>query len=224
MRFIDLGPVSPEYSVCADRALFGSHRNGSDDIMLVYTRDRPAISLGRSRSIGDVKDTDISIVRRISGGGSIYSDPGQMTYSVILKKERVSGSREDSFRVICGCLVRMFGYLGIEASHKPVNDIMVNGKKISGSAQCRSRNSIMQHGTILLKIDRDAVDRCLVSKKRSEWMTSAEDVLGYVPERSAIVEALKNGFLDIFGEMTDDVLTDDENETIVRLMEQEAWK
>jgi len=224
MRFIDLGTVSPEYSVCADRALFGSHRKGSEDIMAVYVRDRPAISLGRFRTIGDVNDTDISIVRRISGGGSIYSDPGQMTYSLIFTKERVSGSREDSFRTICGCLVRMFGYLGIEASYKPVNDIMVKGKKISGSAQCRSSDSIIQHGSIILKIDRNDVDRHLHSEKGSGCITSVEDALGYVPERPVILESLKAGFRDVFGEMKDDGLTDNENGTIRRLIEEEAWK
>jgi len=191
---------------------------------MVYTRDRPAISLGRFRSVGDVNDKNISIVRRISGGGSIYSDPGQMTYSVIFKKELVPGSREESFRIICACLVRAFGLLGIEASHKPVNDILVNGKKISGSAQYRCRGSVIQHGSIILRIDRDDVRRYLISAKGPDWITSAEDVLGYVPERTEVIKALKIGFRDIFGGMTDDALTDNENEMIRGLMEKEAWK
>ena len=118
----------------------------------------------------------------------------------------------------------MFGHLGIEASHKPVNDILVGGKKISGSAQCRNRDSIMQHGSIILSMDCDAVDRHLLSGKGSEWMVSVEDMIGYVPERSIIIEALRTGFRDVFGEMADDELTYDEKETIRKLMEQEVWK
>jgi lipoate-protein ligase A len=197
---------------------------GSEDTMTVYSRDRPAVSLGRFRGIDDVRDTGISIVRRISGGGTIYSDTGQLTYSVIFRKELVPGHREESFRTICGGLVRMFGQLGIDASHKPVNDIIVNGRKISGSAQYRSRGSVIQHGTIILHADRAGFGRHLSSGKGPGWIISAEDVLGYVPERPDVIEALKDGFRGIFGEMTDGELTDAENEDIRILMEQGAWR
>ena len=214
MRFIDLGTVSPEYSVCADKVLFDSHLNGSDDTMMVYTRDRHAISLGRFGSVNDIRDGNINIVRRISGGGSIYSDTGQMTYSAIFGKERVPGTREDSFKVICGGLVTMFRHLGIEASYKPINDILVNGKKISGSAQYRRGNSIIQHGTVILRIDREGMERHLVSKKGPECITSAEEILGYVPERTSVIDALKKGFRGTFGEITDGELSDSERKTI----------
>ena len=100
MRFIDLGVVTPEYSVCADRFLLGSHSSADDDALLIYSRDRPCISLGRFQKVDDsvntgyAEENGISVVRRVSGGSSIYSDTGQMTYSLIISKDRLPHSRE----------------------------------------------------------------------------------------------------------------------------------
>ena len=83
-----------------------------------------------------------------------------------------------------------------------------------GRALYRSSNSVIQHGTIILRIDRDGLGRHLRSKKDPECITSAEETLGYVPERTSVIEALKKGFGGIFGEITDGELSVIEKETI----------
>jgi len=223
MRFIDLGIVSPEYSVCADRAIFESHCSGYvENTLHTYTRDRPSISVGRFQDTSEtVKDHEgIQIVRRMSGGGTIFSDSGQITYSVTLHDSDLPSSREAAFEKICSALVTMFRKLGVETIHKPVNDILCNNRKISGSAQYRDGGSIMQHGSIILSVNNDDVDRHLTSKKRSyDGLISIKDVLGYVPEREDVIAALISSFEETFSVyITNDELTADEKGRIEELM------
>lgn len=216
MRFIDLGVVTPEYSVCADKVLLASYP-GEDTIML-YSRDRPCISVGRFQNIDDTVNTEyaknngISIVRRVSGGSNIYSDEKQMTYSLIMSKKRLPPARNDSFAVICSAVVNALRTLGIDGVHKPVNDILVNGKKISGGAQARSGDAVLQHGSIILDVDDGVVRSSLTdNKKRSyDGLTSVKEVLGYIPSREDISKAMISGFSEVFGPIARGSLTKNE--------------
>ena len=222
MRFIDLGIVSPEYSVCADRAVFESHRSGdTENTLHIYSRDRPSISMGRFQDISDVKNAEsITVVRRMSGGGTIFSDPGQITYALTVHDNDLPSSREDAFGKVCSALVSMFKKLGLDTNHKPVNDILCDGRKISGSAQYRDGGSVMQHGSIILTIDTDAVEKHLAPKKRSySGLVSVNEVLGYTPERNDIVNAMIDSFEETFSvEIVKGELTPGEKGRIKELM------
>ena len=222
MRLIDLGKVTPEYSVCADRVLLNMRSSDPDDVLLFYSRDRPCISVGRFQKTEDTVNTDyavknnIRVVRRVSGGSSIYSDEDQLTYSLIISKDRLPASRDGSFAVICNAVVLGLKRLGIDGIHKPVNDILVNNKKISGGAQARNRYAVLQHGSIILDVDDSIVRASLTdNKKRSyDGLTSIKECLGYIPPRDAIVDALASGFSDVFGPVEKDGLSGEEEERI----------
>jgi len=215
MRFIDLGTVTPEYSVRADRVLLSMY---SQDTLLMYSRDRPCISVGRFQRIEDtvnseyVKRNDISVVRRVSGGSNIYSDEKQLTYSVIVSRNRLPASRDGSFAVICGCVVNALKALGIDGEHKPVNDILVNGKKISGGAQARTADAVLQHGSIILDVDDSVVRSSLIDRKKRSYdgLTSVRECLGYLPSRDDFSKALMSGFSGTFGPISEGKLTDAE--------------
>ena len=218
MRFVDLGIVTPEYSVCADRVLLSSYLPGSEDTLLVYSRDRPCISAGRFQRIDEKVDTEfakkngISVVRRVSGGSCIYSDRDQITYSLIISKDKLPLPRNDSFAVICGAAVAALKELGINGVHKPVNDILVNGKKISGGAQARNKHAVLQHGSIILDVDDGIVMSVLKDGKKRSYggLTSVRECLGYVPSRDSISKAIVSGFSKTFGRIAEGELTDRE--------------
>ncbi|MCL2607442.1 MAG: lipoate--protein ligase family protein [Methanomassiliicoccaceae archaeon] len=227
MRFIDLGTVTPEYSVCADRVILGSHSQGNDTL-LIYSRDRPCISVGRFQKIGETvnleytEKNDIPVVRRVSGGSSIYSDGNQMTYSLIISKDRLPATREGSFAAVCGAVVAALRALGITAEHKPVNDILVSGRKISGGAQARSGSAILQHGSIILDIDENVVASSLVNNKKRSYdgLTSIKECLGYIPSRKVIADALISGFSETFerpdeGELSEKEISDIERSVLL---------
>jgi len=225
MRFIDLGVVTPEYSVCADRVLLRSY--SGEDTLMMYSRDRPCISVGRFQNIDAtvnleyVRNNGISVVRRASGGSNIYSDGNQITYSLIISKKRLPPSRNDSFAVICGCVVNALKRLGADGVHKPVNDVLVNGRKISGGAQARSGDAVLQHGSIILDVDDGVVRSSLTDNKKRSYagLTSMKEVLGYVPLREDIAEALISGFSETFGPVARGSLTEEEVNDIERSLD-----
>jgi len=216
VRFIDLGVVTPEYSVSADRVILKSHCG--NDTLLIYSRDRPCVSVGRFQKVDEtvnleyVKKNNISVVRRVSGGSNIYSDENQLTYSLVVSKDKLPPSRDGSFAMICGAAVAALKELGIAAEHKPVNDILVNGKKISGGAQARSNSAVLQHGSIILDIDDSVVTSSLIDTKKRSYggLTSVKECLGYVPSRSVIVDALISGFSEVFGPLGKEELSSKE--------------
>ncbi len=76
-----------------------------------------------------------------------------MTYSLAISESEVPKDIVESYRVICGGIIGGLKLLGIRADFKPINDILVNGKKISGNAQTRRDGVVLQHGTILVDLD-----------------------------------------------------------------------
>lgn len=126
-----------------------------------YTWKSPAVSIGYFQCIEDEVDIaecqarSVEYVRRRTGGGAVYHDPGgEITYSIIAPERYFPDGITESYKVICEGIIRGLAGIGIEASFRPINDVTVAGRKISGSAQTRRRGVLTQHGTVLYKLDR----------------------------------------------------------------------
>ncbi|MEM3791270.1 MAG: biotin/lipoate A/B protein ligase family protein [Candidatus Micrarchaeaceae archaeon] len=142
-----------------DEAIMNSVRNGGKSTIRFYKWKPSAVSIGRFQSMEEEVDIEacksngIDYVRRITGGGTVFhSSFGEITYSVISREEEFKDIM-GTYREICGWIVDALYSLGITASFSPINDITVNGKKISGNAQARKGNVMLQHGTILYDLD-----------------------------------------------------------------------
>ncbi len=119
-----------------------------------------AISIGRFQSMEeevDIKkceETGVDTVRRRTGGGAVYHDTGgEITYSVIAPEHLFPKDINATYRKICGWVIDALQELGLEGEFQPVNDILVNGKKVSGSAQTRRNGVVLQHGTVLWEVN-----------------------------------------------------------------------
>ena len=200
MFFKDFGTISPDEGLELEKRLFRERGNCA----AIYSRDRPTISLGRFNVLEDsidasfVEKNDITVVRRMSGGSAVYTDSDQIVFTVITDRSSFD-SKLDSYRVICSCLVRTLAHLGIEAEYKPKNDVLVNGMKISGCAQYRDRETLLHHGTLILRLDSGMMDRSLKRVKERTYprLTSVEEALGHVPERKRIAKAFSEGFSEL---------------------------
>jgi len=170
-------------------------------------REPGAVSIGRFQSAADELDIEacrrlgIEIVRRRTGGGAVFHD-SEITYSVAAPEWYFSPGIHGSYHEICSCIIRGLSYLGIKADFRPINDVIVNGKKISGSAQTRRNGVILQHGTILYGLDRQKMftvlrpSRLKLSDKPlssfTDGVTCVKEVTGASIEQ--LYEALLRGF------------------------------
>lgn len=178
-RLIDTGPCSGRENMAIDEALFRSFDPScSQPVLRLYGWQPPALSLGRFQQAGHDLDLDrctaddLTIVRRITGGGAIYH-ADELTYSLVCSPSQIppATSVKDSFRVLTSFLLAFYRGLGLQADYavdlaapgtrlgirtplcfagKESYDILVNGCKIGGNAQRRSREIIFQHGSIPL--------------------------------------------------------------------------
>jgi len=119
-------------------------------------QNRKAVIIGRYQNTlaeinpAFIQEHGIKVVRRLSGGGAVYHDGGNLNFTFVAPQER---AEELNLRMFCQPVVRALGRLGVEAEINGRNDITVDGKKFSGNAQYCRQGRVMHHGTILFDSD-----------------------------------------------------------------------
>lgn len=227
-RLVDSGWKSAAYTAAADEAILTTRaEDWTPSTLHLYCRDTPSVSLGYFQKVREcvdlivAREENISLVRRMSGGSAIYSDQGQLTYCLVADEHELPGTAEDVFDKVCGTLVDALSTFGIEAKHHWPNDVLVRGRKISGSAQARRHGCIAQHGTILVDTDIELMNRVLRSAKRSrDGMTTMALELGHAPPMEDVAKAVADSFRCTFGvTMMKEQLTERESSSIAHLLE-----
>ena len=135
------------------------------------------------------------MVRRVSGGSAVYTDSDQLIYGLACRDVLPEG-KEEAFSMVCGALIIALEQLGIPAEYKPINDILVRGEKISGSAQMRKWGIVLQHGTLILDLDRDMMFGALKADHRP--LPSLNEVSEKRHDVSTVKQALVHGFQTAF--------------------------
>ena len=204
-RIVDLGSMDPALTAAMDEAILTFRSSGTvGNTISFYSRDRSTVSLGYFEKASECIDVElcrelgIEVVRRLSGGSAIFTDPGQIIYTVTVSADLVSESPKESYPQICGGVVNALRGLGIAAEHRPLNDVVVNGRKISGSAQTRKAGVVLQHGTVIVDSDLDLMMRVIrqrPGKPRSrDDMTTISLELGRKVGMEEVRDALVSGF------------------------------
>lgn len=149
-------------NMAIDHALMESVKVTKQPVIRFYGWFPSAISIGYFQSLKEVVNIKncerlgIGVVRRRTGGGSVYhSNSGEITYSVIASENMFPKNIIESYKEICGWVIDGLNNLGIKSEFKPINDIIVGNKKISGNAQTRRDGILLQHGTVLYDVDVD---------------------------------------------------------------------
>jgi lipoate-protein ligase A len=159
IRLLKTGHNNGYWNMALDEVLMKSISKSTTDTptLRLYGWFPTAVSIGYFQSIDqevnieNCKKMGIDIVRRITGGGSVLHE-SELTYSFITRE--YPQNILESYKMICDpitiCLVDL-GFNKVRFS--PLNDVIVNGKKVSGNAQTRKEGILLQHGTLLLDVD-----------------------------------------------------------------------
>ena len=156
IRVLETGYNNAALNMAIDEALI--ENIGDAPILRIYGWRPAAVSIGYFQSIREEVDLEkcskigVDVVRRLTGGGAVLHET-ELTYSFITKQ--YPQNIMESYRWICETIVISIKRLGFDASFVPLNDIVVKGKKVSGSAQTRRNGVLLQHGTLLLDVDVD---------------------------------------------------------------------
>ncbi len=110
----------------------------------------------------------VPILKRASGGGAVFHDPGNINYSFYLdEKDLPAWKLEESLRLLSLPIARLLDALGIPWEWKPPNGVFICGRKVSGSAQVRTRGRVLHHGTLLVETNLAKLERLLKRGGRS---------------------------------------------------------
>ncbi|MCL2221716.1 MAG: lipoate--protein ligase [Oscillospiraceae bacterium] len=152
---------------------------------------------------------DIKIVRRSSGGGTIFTDSGTILLTLILPYDRQESSQFEAKKMLASWVIESLGKLGITAKQEGRNDITVFGKKVTGIAQYAVRNKICSHCSLLYDTDLEMLARVLKvddEKIRSKAIRSIRsrvaNVADYMKEQIPVAE-IKKLMLATLGETHD---------------------
>lgn len=134
-----------------------------DEMLFLFYVNEPAVIIGRNQNAFEEVDPDflavhnIQLVRRLSGGGTVYHDPGNLNFSFI------SPERDDlhNFAKFTAPIVAVLAQLGIKAELRNRSSLFVGDEKISGNAQYASRGRVLSHGTLLFNADLDKLNRAV---------------------------------------------------------------
>jgi lipoate-protein ligase A len=234
-RLVDSDICEPAYSVASDEAMALARSRGDvPDTLHFYRRDRSTVSLGYFQKVREAVDVDfcrknnIQLVRRVTGGSAIYTDRNHLIYGMAVGSEALPKDRQAAFMKVCSAITAALEKLGIIAIYKPVNDVLVGGRKISGSAQMRRWGIILQHGTIIMDNDPYMMTHALkinLGKVRGRglepqtYVTSMAEVLGKAPDPAKVKAALAEAFGHEFGvRFSKSGFTDSENACIEELI------
>lgn len=168
MYFIDnKGITDPRINLAIEEYALKTMDVDKDSFFLFYINE-PAIIIGKNQNTIEEINTDfvdingIHVVRRLSGGGAVYHDLGNLNFSFITKDD---GDSFRNFKKFTQPIVDALKEMGVDAELSGRNDILAEGRKISGNAQFTTKGRMFSHGTLMFDTEIDAVVSALKVRK-----------------------------------------------------------
>lgn len=162
LSYLDLMTTDPSYNLAMEQYVFDCLPR--DRMYFMLWQNDNAIIVGKyQNTIAEineeaVRERGIRVVRRLSGGGAVYHDMGNLNFTFITD---VGESNALDLKLFCEPVVRTLATLGVKAEVNGRNDITIDGKKFSGNSQYIRQGRVMHHGTIMFDSDLSVVSEAL---------------------------------------------------------------
>lgn len=164
MIYADAGSLSAMENFGCEM-YFATEARLTDTVFLLWSTV-PTVMLGKYQNALEEIDRNyveahgITVIRRMSGGGTIYTDPGGLQFSYIVP----DGAAEIDFTAFVTPVTRALCAMGLDAAADGRNDILVSGKKVSGNAQYKIKGTTVHHGSLLFDTDLAALTKATTPK------------------------------------------------------------
>ena len=210
-RVIDTGLRPGRAQIAFDQAMIDAHKAGEIPDSIRFLRFPPTALVGRHQAlsrevrVGYCNAHGIGIARRVTGGGAIYFDEGQLGWSLVFARGTLAiASLADLAREICEAAAAGLRRLGVDARYRPRNDIEVGGRKVSGTGGFFDGDTLFYQGTVLVDMDPARMFAALnvpeakLAKRAldsaAQRIVTLKELLGDAPEIGTIKAALLDGF------------------------------
>lgn len=216
-RLIDLGLAEPLVAQAFYEAVAEAlHRGLVGNTLILVQPSSPYVCIGYHQDLEREIDLDyclrrgLPVIRRSQGGGATYLDSNQVFYQVVARDSpAVPRNIEEMFRRLLMVTVEAYRRLGVEASFKPLNDVVVGERKISGNGAGLHESVSILVGNMILDLDYEAMASVLrvpdekfrdkVAKSMRDWVTSLKRELGHAPPTEEVKRAYTEAFQEVLG-------------------------
>jgi lipoate-protein ligase A len=232
MKYIRNQSTNPYYNMAMEEYVLKG-LNPEEEYFVLW-QNSPAIIVGKHQNTVEeinaryVRDNDIYVVRRLSGGGAVYHDAGNINFTFIINNVHKEFLDFKRFTLpVIGALKRM----GVKAELSGRNDLTIDGRKFSGNAQYMYRNRLLHHGTLLFDSELDVLQQALnvdPSKILSKGIKSVRSRVTNIREHlerdisiSGFIDLLARFVFEYHGQPFEEyVFTDQDRQHIDRLMKE----
>jgi lipoate-protein ligase A len=180
--------VNPYFNLAFETYLVRHHQAG--DASLYLWQNENTVVIGRNQNpwkecdLDYLKSTEGKLVRRLSGGGAVYHDLGNLNFTFI------SNDAADRIQKNIGIIIDALGQYGIRAQFSGKNDILAEGYKVSGNAFYTEVDTLCHHGTLLVDVDGSRLEKVLTVSKQKLASKGIDSVKARVKNLTALQSAL----------------------------------
>lgn len=166
MKFIENTSIDPHYNLAFEEYIF-KNLDFNEEFVLLW-RNGPSIIIGKNQNTVEeinmdfVKENNINVVRRVTGGGAVYHDLGNLNFSFIAKADK---NDKIDFKTYNVPIIKALEKIGVNCELSGRNDLVIDGKKFSGIAQSIIKGRVLNHGTLLFDSKIDTLSKALNVKR-----------------------------------------------------------
>ena len=161
MRYVKNDNTNPYYNMAFDE--YCLEKLSIEEPVFYLWQNRPSVIVGANQEVKTevnldyLQENGIDLVRRVTGGGAVYHDWGNLNYTIVGNSDNL----EKDYPEYVGMMAQALQTLGVPATLSGRNDILVEGRKVSGFAKRVCKTRLMVHGTLMYDVDIETLTKAL---------------------------------------------------------------